>query len=238
VTRLRRFNTKGLAVAEQRIGQLARNLPGSVHDILYDDSLTETLDAELAPPNFHTRYELARYLVTMIDPIRHNIDSLETDSNLWSWIAIHWMNDSILNQRDTTVEIRNVARWVLDPDSWKTFRVHLVAAPFAIMDQHRDNPEITKVMLAGSPLSPGGAYERASPNQQLVRSAGVLHAMTALYVNSDGRIKRGASKQADAPGTIPRFVKYINQLEMTYDIRTIAGEDLLGMLPAEFDGFR
>ncbi len=43
---------------------------------------------------FHTRYELARYLVTMIDPIRHNIDNLETDSNLWSWIAIHWMNDS------------------------------------------------------------------------------------------------------------------------------------------------
>lgn len=238
MTKLRRFNPQGLAIAEQRISQLSRNLPGNVRDILYDDSLTETFDIELSPPKFHTRFDMARYLVQLLDPIRHNISNLETDSNLWSWIAIHWMNESILTQKDTTVEIRNVGRWVLDADSWKTFRVHLVAAPFAIMDQHRDTPEITRIMLSGSPLSPGGAYERASPNQQISRSAGALHAMTMLYVGADGRIKSGSSKQGDSPGTIPRFIKYLNQLEMTYDIRTIDGDRLLAMLPREFDAFR
>jgi len=238
MTRLRRFTPDGLGLVERRISQLSRNLPGAVHDVLYADEYTEVLDADIGSANFHTRYDMAQYLVVLFGDLRLSLPNLETDSALWSWIAVHWLQDAILNGSSVVPEIGAVHRWILRPESWKTYRKHLVAAPFAIMDQHRAEPEITRILLSGSPMAPGGAYDRASANQQIVLSPGALHALTALYVGTNGQIKPGSVRQGDAPGTIPRFIKYLNQLGTTHDIRTIPGPTLLDLLPAEFERFQ
>jgi len=38
-------------------------------------------------------------------------------------------------------------------------------------------------------------------------------------------------------GNIRRFISYLQQLELTYDVYTLPGDTIITMLPAEYSGF-
>jgi len=42
----------------------------------------------------------------------------------------------------------------------------------------------------------------------------------------------------DMPGTLYRFIDVIQQLDLTYDLYSMNGEEILGLLPPEFDRWR
>ena len=67
---------------------------------------------------------------------------------------------------------------------------------------------------------------------------GVIEALNALYLDrSRGLPKRGAQRVA-AAGTIRRFVRVMQQLDLTYDIYGMSGADIVELLPTEFDAWR
>jgi hypothetical protein len=93
--------------------------------------------------------------------------------------------------------------------------------------------------LAGPPHSESGIYHEIVSRQDLSANKGVLQAAAMLYFDPKrGRPKPGAQGSHRNPGTVRRFVRVLQQLDVTYDIYGLSGEQILGLLPAEFDSWR
>jgi hypothetical protein len=75
--------------------------------------------------------------------------------------------------------------------------------------------------------------------RDLIANRGVIEAALALYFDAQrGRPKAGAQGSLHQPGTVRRFVRVLQQLDVTYDIFGLSGEQLLELLPREFDQWR
>jgi hypothetical protein len=44
--------------------------------------------------------------------------------------------------------------------------------------------------------------------------------------------------EKSSPGTLLRFIDIIQQLDLTYDLYSMSGEEILALLPPEFDKWK
>ena len=96
-------------------------------------------------------------------------------------------------------------------------------------------------LLASPPHSPGDVVEQLASRQEYVTNNTVMQVATILYVSPEGRIKAGAAgggRGGGRPGNVRRFVDFLNQLDLTWDLYGLEVDTLLDMLPSEFDRFR
>jgi hypothetical protein len=80
-------------------------------------------------------------------------------------------------------------------------------------------------------------YLELANRQELITNPAIVAAATRLYYDpSKGRLKRSGSK--GTPGTIRRFAEVLVQLDVVWDLYSMSVDELIEMLPAEFDRFR
>jgi hypothetical protein len=92
------------------------------------------------------------------------------------------------------------------------------------------------LVLSGPLHLESGIYQDITSRQDLLASRGVIEALNTLYLDrSRGMPKRGAQRTTLAPATIRRFVRVLQQLDLTYDIYGMSGAAILQLLPSEFD---
>jgi hypothetical protein len=114
---------------------------------------------------------------------------------------------------------------------------HLLAGPYRVFKAHRDDPNRTLALLCGPLHQISDVYLELAQRQELVTNPAVVAAATTLYYDpKKGGLKRSGSK--GAPGTIRRFAEVLMQLDVTWDLYSMTAEELIGMLPPEFDRFR
>jgi len=71
-----------------------------------------------------------------------------------------------------------------------------------------------------------------------LRNSGVVEALDRLYFNAKtGRPKRGATTES-RPGSVRRFIALMRQLEVNFDLYALGANEILDLLPAEFDAWR
>ena len=58
------------------------------------------------------------------------------------------------------------------------------------------------------------------------------------YGQSRGRPKRGSQMKKETPGALFRFIDVIQPLDLTYDLYSMSGKDIIGLLPPEFDKWK
>jgi hypothetical protein len=82
---------------------------------------------------------------------------------------------------------------------------------------------------------------RLSDATELFRSKGIIGLAHMLYADLDTRQMKSGSSGTDRatapPGSLPRLIDVIPQLYMTYDVYGMTPEQLLPLLPPEFDRF-
>jgi hypothetical protein len=129
------------------------------------------------------------------------------------------------------------ARLVPRLDNYQRFYRHLLLGPYLIVRAHRDRPERAIAMLCNPLWQPGEIAEQLASRKELVTNRGVAEAATKLYYEpAIGSFKRGAgTKTRGAPR---RLADLLNQLDLTYYLYGMTAEELLGLLPKEFDRFR
>jgi hypothetical protein len=80
-------------------------------------------------------------------------------------------------------------------------------------------------------------YLELAKRQELITNPAVVSAATRLYYDpSKGRLKRSGAR--GAPGTVRRFAEILTQLDVVWDLYSMSAEELIAMLPPEFDRFR
>ena len=91
-------------------------------------------------------------------------------------------------------------------------------------------------MLHGPVYELGEFVEQFSAYQEIITSPVLMNAISKLYMTPAGQHRRGAKGQGS--GSARRLVDVLLQFDLTWDLHRMSIDEILGMLPNEFDRFR
>ncbi len=193
-------------------------------------SMKWTLD--LGKP-FKNKFELGKYLFeTLGDELLS--EPFFSNQGLWSWIALCYFEQLEMQKKSHGDE----HRFILSKNQSDGYR-HLIRMPYLAYTLHK---AYSFVILDGPLHVIGGtAGDRFARTWHFSNQA-LFEAMYSLYVKRDRKsgnrkIKRGAKSHVEA-GSLRRLSKVVNQLELTFDLRSMNAEEILELLPAEFDRYK
>lgn len=229
--RLRSFNESGIEGFDQ-FRESSVLLPDNLRQLLEDDACTAPLgvDIQVEPRELSTRFAVGEYLYGLFED--NPVTGLDADKGIWTWLsAFHFEQ-----LRPPSGRLGERARWVPDVGNFQNYYRHLLAGPYQIYRAHRDNPQRAMAVLLNPPYRPGDIAEQLASRQEYVTNKSVMEVATLLYVNEDGKPKRGAAGQG--PGSARRLADILNQLDLTWDLYSLTPSKLLELLPSEFDQFK
>lgn len=130
-----------------------------------------------------------------------------------------------------------VARYVYNPRYTKYY-LHLVAATW---DLYTKFGEDSKLFLF-TPINKINKFIRElAARQNMITNKNLIRAVQMLYwkETQGGKetIKRGAISKKK-PGNLYRFIAVMNQFDTNYDLYAMKPEDIIRLLPGEFDTWK
>jgi hypothetical protein len=236
--KLRRFNRDGVAAFSNYRARLT--LEPTLEppkELLEDLALTEVLPGELEVPErkFANRLEAGCFFNALMDTA--NTQLPERDQGLWTWLTLFYFDEVCPADGNGRRNPQDEARLVPLLDNHQRFYRHLLVGPFLIVRANRNQPERAIAMLCNPLWKPGEIAEQLASRKELVTNHAVADLATRLYYDpATGSFKRGAG--SDVRGGARRLAALFNQLDLTYYLYGMTADELLALLPKEFDRFR
>jgi hypothetical protein len=232
---LRRFNSAGIEVAGQLLDLIKAGHSVDLEGLIDSRQFTEKIGSNnsVEAIKFATRMDCAKYFNELIDAHSSQIPNPESDKGLWTWLAIVFRDQLFKSGKN---KIGAQERWIPSTDYRRYYR-HLLAGPYFIYKTHEDNPNRALAILCSQVSSPGELVENIQARQDIVRFPSIMEAVTKLYYDPNtGALKRGAGSKNN--GGARRFTSVLGQFDLTFDFYGMTPEQILDLLPAEFDRFR
>lgn len=204
--------------------------------VLSDPDCSGTLSEgiEIDPERvFPNRFACAAYLDHVLEGLPPGADR---DVGMWAWLSLLYFDQVCPKGRDGRRKIGEQARYIPAPNAFQRFYRHLLLGPFLVHRAHRGRPTAAGAVLASPLYAPGDIVEQLASRQELVSNPAVMGVATKLYVTGNGGLKRGAGGKG--AGSPRRLVDIFNQFDLTYDLYAMSDDELLELLPKEFDRFR
>jgi hypothetical protein len=235
VIQVRRLTDEGIRqfadyVDKQRAGDQPE-LP--VHLLNDPDTSAEVSPTiSLGDEDFATRFDLGAYLVDVIGD--ENIQHLAGDAGFWSWLALYWFEQLCPEDADGNLKPAMVYNYVLSSNYKHRYR-HAVYTTWQLVNAYGDS---SRFLLSRKPSVRGELIEQMMARQYYLSCRGVMEAAAELYWDPEANtFKRGAAART-APGCVSRLVLWLQQIELTYDIFSMTREQILDLMPGEFDRFK
>jgi hypothetical protein len=119
---------------------------------------------------------------------------------------------------------------------FRYYNRHLLLGPYNIYLIHGDRAPL---LLSGPINKTSSYYVELSSRQGLITNQGIIEAANLLYFDpKQKKPKRGAALTERKPGTLLRFIDVIQQFDLTHDLYSMTGEEILDLLPSEFDEWK
>ena len=235
---IRKFTDDGIEqfrryLAELREGATA---PPPFH-LLNDPVTSKPVNDEIQIENreFATRLKLAQYLDEALAEIES--DSIETDVNLWSWLSLFYFDQVCPAQKDGIRKPGRDYRHILEP-GYPYGHNHLLAGAYLVYTVYGLNDDLSKLLLYTPTYIESGFHHQLTQRQSIITNKGLMEAANLLYINNrEIKPKFGAIAKNKA-GTVYRFIDVIQQLDINYDLYSMTGEEVLQLLPAEFNKWK
>ena len=80
--------------------------------------------------------------------------------------------------------------------------------------------------------------EQLAARQRIIGNRAIVEAVQKLYYDATKGTFRKGTAGRNRPGTVDRLVAVVQQLECTFDLHTMSGGRIMGMLPPEFDKWK
>jgi hypothetical protein len=236
--KLRRFNPDGVAAFITYRNRLTTEptLPPPI-ELLEDPAMTELIPGEVEVPkqSFANRLEAGKFLNQLLDAAHIHLP--ERDRGLWAWLTLFYFDEVCPADRHGDRNPQAEARLVPLLDNFQRFYRHLLLGPFLIVRAHRDNPERAAAFLRQPLWKPGEIVEQLASRKELVTNRAVAEAATRLYFEtSAGVFKPNVSSKVK--GAPRRLASLLNQLDLTWYLYGMTADEILSLLPKEFDRFR
>lgn len=232
--KIRKLNKSGLKEFERFIDNLRSGGKQNTPDyLLTDPSTSEPLnwDLDLERIEFANRYELGVYLIEKFNSV--DVQKLIGDSGFWSALALFWFDQLCPLKADGSRKPSMVYNYVLS-ENYNHRPRHAIFTTWQLVDLYKED---SYFLLSRDLPVRGELIEQLMARQYFLSCAGVMRAASKLYFDTERKtFKKGAAGRTSA-GCVYRFVNWLQQLEINYDLFSIDRDDLLGLIPKEFNRF-
>jgi len=232
---IRKLNSDGLKEFENFIENLRngarRDTPFNLlTDVKTSEEIPDSI--EIDQKEFSNRYELGNYLVGQIGDT--DIQGHMGDIGFWSALALFWFDQLCPKKQDGSRKPSMSYNYILS-EKYNHRPRHAIYSTWQLASQYGEH---AKFLLCREMPVRGELIEQMLARQYFLGCEGVMKAASKLYYDEESHsFKRGAAARKSA-GCISRYVSWLQQIELTYDLFSISSEDLLTILPSEFDRFR
>ena len=235
---MRKFTDEGIEQFRKYLAELREGAtsPAPFH-LLNDPVTSKPVNDEIQIENreFATRLELAQYLDDALAEIES--DSIETDVYLWSWLSLFYFNQVCPPQKDGTRKPGRDYRHILEP-GYPYGHNHLLAGAYLVYTVYSLNDDLSKLLLYTTPYIESGFHHQLAQRQSIITNKGLMEAAHLLYINNQEIKPKFGAIARNKAGTLYRFIDVIQQLDLNYDLYSMTGEEVLQLLPAEFNKWK
>ena len=246
--RLHELTPEGIEAAKAWLAALRSGLSIPFPDaILSSAPYAQPIEPEIYVDkrDFNIRYDAAMYFIRMLAPL----EAVRIINNpyLWSWLGIFYFDQIVRKDTNGTPNLGRTPdiAYVIDPNASQDSRgenrwfANRLMLAYDIYWQHGENAWF----MLGEPVNSLSRFTmRLASAPELFRSKGIVHLAHLLYADPKTRKLKvnsgGTSRATASPGSLPRLIDVLAQLYMTYDVYGMDAEQLLPLLPSEFDRFR
>ncbi len=233
--RMRKLNKLGLREFERFILELREGGRNNTPDyLLTDHSTSEPLEwaVDFEQGSFNTRYDLGIYVTDQLRDIQQQ--KFLGDVGFWSALGLFWFDQLCKKNADGTRRPSEVYNYILS-EKYNHRPRHAVFTTWQLVALYGDD---SRFLLSRELPVRGELVEQLMARQYYLSCVGVMRAASKLYYDPDRQtFKKGAAARTSA-GCIYRFVSWLQQLEVNYDLFSLDQDDLLGLMPREFDRFK
>jgi hypothetical protein len=188
----------------------------------------------LEQKRFSSRLDLARYLDQVLEAIPERPDTLASDIPLWSWMSLFYFDQVCpVNDKGKRKPGREY-RHIPEP-GYPSGHRHLLAGAYLVYTVYGWGEGLSRLALH-TPLSVESHFHhQIATRQSLITNRGIMEALHILYYDETlGKPKRGPAMNKAAPGSLYRFIDVIQQLDVTHDLYSMTGGEIVSLLPEEF----
>jgi hypothetical protein len=233
---VRVLNEEGIRRFQGYLGDLRQGVQvDPPWDILTDTWCSARLQRQVVIDKlvFKRKLEAARYLEGVLGPFGSR--AVDQHVGLWTWITLYYFDQLCPPAARGMRRPGADYRFILDLDFRRYYR-HLLVGPYTIFKIHKEKVPL----LLHAPLQLVTKFnEELGSRQGFITNRGVMEAANYLYFDpKKGKAKSGAAVTTRKPGTLIRFVDVIQQLDLTYDLHSMTGREVVSLLPPEFDEWR
>ena len=156
------------------------------------------------------------------------------DSGFWSAIALFWFNQLVPQKSDGK---RNPSKWynyVFWQENFRWRPRHAIFSTWKLVSQHGEN---VRFILNKEVHIRGELSEQFLGRIEYFTFESVAKTASKLYTDTEtGGFVTGAAGRLG--GSASRYINWLQQIELTYDLQLIDSENLYQLLPQEFDPYR
>lgn len=235
--KLRRLNERGIEQFATYLDRLRedRRLEPPMWLLTDDDASEPAADVEVEKREFPSRMEVGQYLNQILE--KAGIAEVDRDAGLWAWLSLFYFDEVCPTKKDGTRKLSDQnSRYIPAIGNFQQFYRHLLLGPYLIVSSHAENPGRALALLASRVDTISEIVEQLMSRQERLTNPAILGAATRLYVADSGKYKPGTGGKG--PGSPRRLNFVLEQFELTYDLYGMNEDELLSLLPREFDRFQ
>lgn len=163
---------------------------------------------------------------------RLNLESAENDIGFWVWCSAY-LFEKLCKKKNNKKTPGEVAIWV-PQYSWRRYYRHYLCSIWRVYLAHNGNEKALKTLLFGPVNTPGELWGQIAATQSLIINPSVLDAIYHLFWDkSKNKRKVGAGGESAR-----RLTAVLGQFACTWDLFSQSSEQIVEMLPVEFDRFK
>jgi|TARA_B100000315_G_C14494135_1_gene549073 hypothetical protein len=236
--KLRKLRDKGIDKMSSFLDSLKTENPLEYpSEILNDPEFSDSigLDVIIEAKTFNSKFDVAKYFYEIFS--NAGLTSVLGNRGLWCWLSLYFFDQLCPRERGGRYRPGARARWIPEVTNFQRYYRHLLAGPYRIYNFHKDDPERAMALICGPVSKQGDLIEQLASRQELITNKSLIKAVTELYYNpSTGTNKRGAGGKG--AGSPRRLAEVIDQYNLTWDLYAISPDEIIGLLPSEFDRFK
>lgn len=229
---VRKLNSKGLEHFKKHLNEL-RDKPGlePPFEILenpdYSDDFQD--EAKVRKIEFQHRTHMVEYLSKALESLNVSLES--KNIGLWSWLSLFYFDQVCPESPDRKRTPGMEYRHILNTGDRYRHR-HLLGGPFQTYKLYKQQ---ARLLLSGRVHIENKIHHELAHRQNFITNPGIVGAADTLYFNADKNAPKIGTQSQTKGGSLLRFINVIQQLELTFDLHSMSSEEILKLLPEEFD---
>ena len=203
-------------------------------DFLSNDEFVEAIGGDsvwLDALNLDDRLSAAKGLDEIV--LKLGLTSAEKDSGFWSWCSV-FLFDRLCKTSGSSFKPGELPIWIAEPNNYRRYYRHYLASIWSVYAAHKSREDKLKVLLNGSVNTPGELWAQVAATETLITNPSMIDALYGIYWDE----AKNERKKGSGGSSPRRLTKVLKQFDKTYDFFSMSGDEIINLLPAEFDRFK